>query len=178
LVKPRLSRHSLSAGLYAAAGGSAWAELHPGAIEFMGARETLVANEPRSHSIPSTLEMDITVTPQGIEGTIGGLARHLTREAAGLTLHSQLIGTWREETFGTVLVLSAEGIMRWPWMGIRQDVPLTPLPGRRALADLRHLVWRNRLCLCLCLCPCLWLDGEDTLHVTSHRARVMRFRQS
>ena len=161
---------NLPAGLYAAADGPAWAEIHPGAIEFMGARETLLASGSRVRSIPSTLEMDLSVTAGAIEGTIGGVARHLHRVPEGLALDPALAGTWREEVFGAELTIFGDGAARWPWMGsLGREVALTPLPGGRALADLRHLMWRHR--------PCVWLDAEGSLRVASHRARVLRFQR-
>ena len=161
----------LPAGLYAAADGPAWAEIHPGAIEFMGARETLLASGDQVRSIPSTLEMDLSVTTGAIEGTIGGVARRLRRVPDGLALDPALAGAWREEVFGAELTISGDGVARWPWMGsLGQEAALTPLPGKRALADLRHLMWRHR--------PCLWLDVEGGLRVASHRARVLRFQQA
>jgi len=160
----------LPAGLYAAADGPAWAEVHPGAIEFMGARETLLSSGSRFRSIPSTLEMDLSVSVGAIEGTIGGVARQLHRVPEGLALDPALAGMWREEVFGAELTISGDGAARWPWMGsLGREVALTPLPGRRALADLRHLMWRHR--------PCLWLDAEGSLRMASHRARVLRFRR-
>ncbi len=160
----------LPVGLHAAADGPAWTEIHPGSIEFMGARETLLASGSRVRSIPSTLEMDLSVTAGAIEGTFGGVARQLHRVPDGLALDPALAGTWREEVFGVELTISGDGMARWPWMGsLGQEVALTPLPGGRALADLPHLMWRHR--------PCIWLDAEGSLQVASHRARVLRFRR-
>ena len=160
----------LPPGLYAAADGPAWAEIHPGAIEFMGARETLLASGSRVRSIPSTLEMDLSVSVGAIEGTIGGVARHLHRVSDRLALDPALAGAWREEVFGAELTISGDGAARWPWMGsLGREVALTPLPGGRALADLQHLMWRHR--------PCIWLDAEGSLRVASHRARVLRFQR-
>ena len=160
----------LPAGLYAAADGPAWAEVHPGAIEFMGARETLLASGGRVRSIPSTLEMDLSVAAGAIEGTIGGVARRLRRVPDGLALDPALAGAWREEVFGAELTISGDGAARWPWMGsLGREVALTPLPGGRALADLQHLMWRHR--------PCIWLDADGSLRVASHRARVLRFQR-
>ncbi len=160
----------LPAGLYAAADGPTWAEIHPEAIEFMGARETLLASGSRVRSIPSTLEMDLSVSVGAIEGMIGGVVRHLHRVPYGLALDPALAGAWREEVFGAELTISGDGAARWPWMGsLGREVALTPLPGGRALADLRHLMWRHR--------PCVWLDAEGSLRVASHRARVLRFQR-
>lgn len=157
-------------GLYAEAEGPAWAELHPSAIEFMGAREGLLRAGSRVRSIPSTLEMDLAITEDGIEGMVGGVTRRLDRVQDGLRLDPALVGTWREEVFGVTLSIAADGTARWPWMGLGQDTPLQPLPGARALGDLRHLMWRHR--------PCLCLDGEGVLRVAGHRARVLRFRRA
>lgn len=161
----------LPPGLYAATDGPAWAEIHPGAIEFMGARETLLASGSRVRSIPSTLEMDLSVSVGAIKGTIGGVARQLHRVPDRLALDPALAGAWREEVFGAELTISGDGAARWPWMGsLGREVALTSLPGGRALADLRHLMWRHR--------PCLWLDAESSLRMASHRARVLRFQRA
>ncbi|HYZ61866.1 MAG TPA: serine hydrolase domain-containing protein [Acetobacteraceae bacterium] len=158
---------SLPPGLYAAEDGPDWAELHPDAIEFMGGRETLLADGDRFRSIPSTLEVSVRIDANAIEGTIGGVRRRLMRVPAGLTLDRRLAGSWRDTMFGSELLIRADGTARWPFAGgLGQEVALTPLPGPRALAAIPHLMWRHR--------PCLYLEG-DTLRVASHRARVLRF---
>lgn len=162
---------NLHVGLYAAESGPAWAEVHPQAIEFMGARETVMASSGRIRSIPSTLAMDLSIDPKAIEGRIGGVSRRLYRVPDGLVMDPAMAGSWREETFGVELTISAKGGVRWPWMGGQmQERPLTPLPGHRALADLPHLMWCHR--------PCLALNTDGSLLVSSHRARVLRFRRS
>lgn len=160
----------LPTGLYAAETGPAWAEMHPGAIEFMGALEKLLPNGNRFRAVPSTLELEVTVTPDTIDGAIGGVDRRLHRVPHGLALDPALIGSWQEESFGVSLTIEPNGTARWPWAGLGQNVTLTPLPGSRALADLQHMMWRHR--------PCLWLDETGILRVTGHRARVLRFRRA
>ncbi len=159
----------LPAGLYAAESGPAWAELLPGAIEFMGARETLLAaGDGRLRSIPSTLEINLRAADGALEGRIGGVQRRLLPVPEGLALAPELAGLWREPTFGVDLLIRPDGTARWPWMGgVGREIALTPLPGARALASLTHAMWRHR--------PCLWLHGDGTLRVASHRARVLRF---
>jgi hypothetical protein len=160
---------TLEPRLYAAEHGPAWAELHPDAIEFMGARETLLAGGPNYSSIPSTLEIDVRIGADAIEGAIGGVRHRLLAVPDGLTLDARLAGTWREASFGSELLIRPDGTARWPWAGgLGQEITLTPLPGARAIASIPHLMWRHR--------PCLILDG-DTLHIASHRARVLRYRR-
>ncbi len=158
-------------GLFAAEDGPAWAELSPGAIEFMGARETLLATgDGRLRSVPSALEVDLLVTPDAIAGRIGGVERRLARVPDGLALDPGLVGLWREEQFGVDLSINPDGSARWPWAGgVGRDVTLTPLPGARALASLTHAMWGHR--------PCLWLRPDGALQLASHRARVLRFRK-
>ncbi len=160
----------LEPGLYAAEHGPAWAELHPDAIEFMGARETLFAEAGSYRSFPSTLEMDVSIGPDAIEGTIGGVRRRLLAVPDGAPLDPRLAGVWRERTFGSELLIRPDGTARWPSAGgVGQEIALTPLPGVRAIASIPHLMWRHR--------PCLVLEG-DTLQVASHRARVLRYRRA
>ncbi len=159
----------LPTGLYAAESGPAWAELLPGAIEFMGGRETLVAaGDGRLRSIPSTLEISLRATGSALEGRIGGVHRRLLPVPERLVLAPELAGLWREATFGVDLLIRPDGTARWPWAGgVGREIPLTPLPGARALASLTHAMWRHR--------PCLWLHADGTLRIASHRARVLRF---
>ncbi len=167
---PMLAPDSPS-GLFVAEDGPAWAELSPGAIEFMGARETLLATDDgRLRSVPSALEIDLLATSDTLEGRIGGVERRLARVPEGLALDPRLVGLWREEQFGVELSINPDGSARWPWAGgVGRDVTLTPLPGARALAWLTHAMWRHR--------PCLWLRPDGTLQIASHRARVLRFRK-
>lgn len=159
----------LPIGLYAAKDGPAWAELLPGAIEFMGARETLVAaGDGSAHSIPSTLEIDVRRTGDALEGRIGGVHRRLLSVTERLALAPELAGLWRETMSGIDLLIRPDGTARWPWLGgAGREVVLTPLPGARALASLTHAMWRHR--------PCLWLHPDGTLRIASHRARILRF---
>ncbi len=163
---------NLPTGFYAAESGPAWAELLPGAVEFMGARETLVAaGDGTVRSVPSTLEISLRVTDGALEGRIGGVHRRLLRVPEGLALAPELAGRWRDAASGAELLIRPDGTARWPWMGgIGQETALTPLPGARALASLTHAMWRYR--------PCLWLHADGTLRVASHRARVLRFERS
>jgi hypothetical protein len=157
---------ALRPGLYAAADGPAWAELHPDAIEFMGARETLLPDGADYRSIPSTLEVSVSIGPDAIEGTIGGVRRRLLAVPSGLALDRSLPGTWRDTVFRSELLIRPDGTARWPWAGgLGREIALTPLPGRRAIAAIPHLMWKHR--------PCLTLEG-DTLRIASHRARVLR----
>ena len=157
----------LPTGLYAEETGPAWAELHQGAIEFMGGRETLVAAEDGAfRALPSTLEMSLRQEGNALEGRIGGVRRRLLPVPEGVPLDPSLVGTWRAPTFGAELVIRPEGTARWPG-NAAADIPLTPLPGGRALASLTHQMWRHR--------PCLVLQPNGALLVASHRARVLRF---
>ena len=160
----------LPAGLYAAADGPAWALLQPGAIEFMGGTETLIIAGDRARSFPSALEINVAITPDAINGRIGGVARTLHRVApddlADTPLDPALTGTWHEAGGSTELLIRADGTARWPGPGgLGTETTLTALPGPRAIATLQHLMWRHR--------PCLWLQ-DGTLHVASHRARTLR----
>jgi CubicO group peptidase (beta-lactamase class C family) len=159
----------LPSGLFAAEHGPAWAQMVPGAIEFMGGHEALVAaGADRVRSIPSTLDIDLCTAGGALDGHIGGVHRTLLSVPDGLVLDRSLIGTWREVNFGVELLIREDGTARWPWAGsVGRDIPLTPLPGARALAALTHAMWRHR--------PCLWLHTDGTLRVASHRARVLRF---
>lgn len=159
----------LPIGLYAAESGPAWAELLPGAIEFMGARETLVAAGDGSlRSMPSTLEVNLRATGGALEGRIGGVHHQLLPIPKRLPLAPELAGSWREAAFGVTLLIRPDGTARWPWAGgVGREIALTPLPGARALASLAHAMWRHR--------PCLWLHPDGTLRIASHRARVLRF---
>ena len=157
----------LAPGLFAAADGPDWAELHDGAIEFMGAREALLAEDGRLRSIPSTLAVDVVYDGETLTGRIGGVPRTLHRVPAGTLLDPALCGVWREPGAATVLLIRPDGTARWPWPGAAcLETTLTPLPGARALASLPHLMWRHR--------PCLWLQPDGTLRVASHRARILR----
>lgn len=163
----------LPVGLFAAEEGPFWAEVLPGAIEYMGARETLAdasAEDGRGccRSLPSTLEISLdVVADDSLEGRFGGVRRRLLRVPDGLALDHRLAGLWRDDLSGAELLIRPDGTARWPWAGgLGREVSLTPLPGARALAPLTHLMWRQR--------PCLWLHGDGTLRVASHRARVLR----
>ncbi len=159
---------SVPTGLYAAADGPAWAESMPGALVFMGGAETLLPTATGHRSVPSTLEMEVTIAPDAINGRIGGPVRALHRVPDGITLDPALVGTWREPEGGAVLRIHKDGTATWPWLvGIEQTVPLTPLPGARAIASLQHLMWRHR--------PSLVLQPNGTLLIASHRARVHHF---
>ena len=159
----------LPAGLYAEAAGPAWAEMAGDAMAFMGAGETMIAAPDGHHrSIPSTLEIDVHVTAEAVQGRIGGVQRNLLRVPDGLALDPTLAGLWQEPASGAALLIRPDGSARWPGMGgIGQEVELTPLPGQRALATLKHAMWQHR--------PCLVLQPDGTLLVASHRARVLRF---
>ena len=157
----------LRPGLFAAPEGPVWAELHPDAIEFMGARERLFWDRGDYRSVPGTLEMTFLLEHEAIEGRFGGVGRRLTRVPAGLALDKSLVGTWREPAFGAEIVIREDGTARFPLgVSLGRETTLTPLPGPRALATLPHLMWKHR--------PCLWRDGE-TLRLASHRARVLNF---
>jgi len=170
LREPAPQPAALPPGLYAAEHGPAWAELHPDAIEFMGGRETLLADGDRYRSIPSTLEISVQIGGGVIEGTVGGVARQLRAVPDGLALDPRLVGLWRDTVFGSELLIRPDGTARWPWAdGVGQEVALTPLPGPRALAALPHLMWRHR--------PCLFLE-DGALRIASHRARVLTLRRA
>ena len=154
-------------GLYAEETGPAWAEMHPGAIEFMGGRETLAAAEDGTfRSLPSTLEVSLRQHGGALEGCIGGVRRRLLPVPGGLSVDPDLVGAWRAPAFGAELVIRPDGTALWPGR-IAVDGPLTPLPGARALASLTHQMWRHR--------PCLALQPDGALLVASHRARVLRY---
>ena len=171
LNQPLPAPADLPSGLYAEAEGPAWAEITPGAISFMGGHEALLATpDGAARSIPSTLEINLHLVGKALEGRIGGVPRRLLPVPDGLALNPALIGHWREPTLNVDLLIRPDGTARWPWAGsIGRETTLTPLPGPRALASLTHGMWRHR--------PCLSLAPDGSLHIASHRARVLRFKK-
>lgn len=157
-------------GLFAAETGPFWAELTPGAISVMGGHERLVSNGAGGmRSLPAYLDIDLARPGHDIlEGMIGGVRRRLHRVPAGTMLDAGLIGHWRERGLGIDIQIRADGTAVMPWSGAMSvESVLTPLPGRRALAELAHGPWRHR--------PCLWLQPDGNLRLASHRARVLHF---
>lgn len=157
-------------GLYATREGPFWAEVTPGAINFMGGSERLLDGDDGTlRSLPSTLEIKLTQTaPATLEGTIGGVLRKLEKVPAGTKLDEKLVGAWRERVFGTDLVIRADGTARMPWAGdTGLDCALTPLPGGRALASHQHGPWLYR--------PCLTLQDDGSLRLSGPRARILHF---
>lgn len=167
LREPFPAAPTLQGGLYAADTGPFWAALHPDAIEFMGSRETLLADGGFHRSVPGALEVGFRLEGEVIDGRFGGVTRRLRRVPDGQPLDASLVGTWRETTFGAALLIRADGTARWPFAGgLGQEITLTPLPGARAIAAVPHGPGTHR--------SCLWLDG-DRLNVASHRSRVLSY---
>ncbi|WP_419896146.1 serine hydrolase domain-containing protein [Roseomonas sp. USHLN139] len=162
---------ALTPGLYAEAEGPFWAELGPDSISVMGGFERLLqGRDGMLRSIPAYL--DIALQAQGdtrLEGRIGGVARRLEKMPAGTPLDPRLVGVWEEPDYGSRIEIRADGTARMPGPGgLGAESRLTPLPGGRALADLKHGPWRHR--------PCLWLQADGSLRLASHRSRVLHFR--
>jgi CubicO group peptidase (beta-lactamase class C family) len=161
---------NLPTGLFATAEGPFWAELTAESMSFMGGFETLVASaDGGAQTLPAYLDASLQPQADGsLQARIGGAARHLLLVPAGLALDAGFIGRWRNPRFGAVLTIRPDGSATWPWAGgVGAETRLTPLPGRRALADLPHGPWRHR--------PCLSLAPDGSLRVASHRARVLQF---
>lgn len=157
-------------GLFVAERGPFWAELTPGAISFMGGYERLFAHGATGmRSLPAYVGIDLARLGDDIlEGTIGGVPRRLQRVDPETALEEDLIGHWRERQSGSEIRVRADGTALMPWAGaIGVESVLTPLPGRRALADLVHGPWRHR--------PCFWLQPDGSLRLASHRARILQF---
>ncbi|WP_235035512.1 serine hydrolase [Roseomonas sp. 18066] len=161
---------ALAPGIYAEAEGPFWAELGADSISVMGGFERLMQGADGGlRSIPAYL--DISVRAQSdtvLEGRIGGVARRLEKVPENVALDPRLVGLWEEPDFGARIEIRADGTARMPWLGaLGAETSLTPLPGGRALADLKHGPWRHR--------PCLWLQADGSLRLASHRARVLHF---
>jgi CubicO group peptidase (beta-lactamase class C family) len=157
-------------GLFAAEQGPFWAELSHGALNFMGAYESLIAGDDGEFvSLPAYLDMRFRQDgPDAIEGRFGGVARRLVRVAPTLSLDPALAGRWRARDTGHVIALDEDGTARMPLAGTSGVVaPLTPLPGGRALVEFGHGPWRHR--------PCLWLRPDGSLLLASHRSRILVF---
>lgn len=155
-------------GLFVADVGPFFAEITGDAISFMGGHERLIDDGAGGlRSIPAYLDMHFDhVGDDEIGGTIGGVRRRLKRVQGGLKLEPVLIGRWQDRTFGTVVTINPDKTVRFDAGGpLGMPCDLTPLPGGRALADLKHGPWRHR--------PCLWLDPDGKLRVASHRSRVL-----
>lgn len=160
----------LPAGLFAAEDGPAWAEIGTDAISFMGGDERLVeAGDGSLRSLPAYLDVRLQVPDADtLEGLIGGVRRRLVRVRPGLALDPRLVGHWRERWSGTEITIRADGVAELPWaLPGRTETALTPLPGARALADLRHGPWRHR--------PCFGLQPDGSLRLASHRARILHY---
>jgi CubicO group peptidase (beta-lactamase class C family) len=159
-------------GLYAAEDGPFWAEFAAGAISVMGGYEKLVSDgDGGLRSLPAYLDIALKPDPDGtFNGRIGGVARRLLPVPAETKLDERLVGRWCDERLGVEITISADGTASWPWAGtIGLTTPLTPLPGGRALADLKHGPWRHR--------PCLWLQPDGSLRLASHRSRILHFQR-
>ncbi|CAN7655304.1 serine hydrolase domain-containing protein [Bosea sp. LjRoot237] len=158
------------AGLYATEDGPFWAEFAGGAISFMGGYEKLVSDgDGGMRSLPAYLEVGLKTEADGaLAGTIGGVARRLVPVPADTMLDERLVGRWRDNRLSVEITIGADGTASWPWAGtIGHETRLTPLPGGRALADLKHGPWRHR--------PCLWLQPDGSLRLASHRSRILHF---
>ena len=168
-VAPPEPASGLPAGLYAAADGPAWAELHDNAVEFMGARESLFGPHTALRSFPGALEIGATLRDGRLRGRFGGVERVLDPVPPDAVLDRALVGSWAEPGGGR-LVIGADGSARFPWVDERGCAAvLTPLPGARAVASMLHGPWRHR--------PCLVLEPDGRLLVASHRARVVRMKR-
>lgn len=157
-------------GLYATDDGPFWAEFAGGAISFMGGYEKLVSdNEGGMRSVPAYLDVRLKEETDGaLTGRIGGVSRRLLPVPAETALDERLVGRWRDARLGVEITIRADGTATWPWAGaIGRETRLTPLPGGRALADLKHGPWRHR--------PCLWLQPDGSLRLASHRSRILHF---
>ncbi|MDR6872568.1 CubicO group peptidase (beta-lactamase class C family) [Bosea sp. BE125] len=157
-------------GLFATESGPFWAELAPDSISFMGGYERLVSDGDNGlRSLPAYLDIRLRQTgADTLEGTIGGVRRRLVRVPAETALDPGLPGRWRERIFGAEILIRPDGTAVMPWTGDAGiETVLTALPGGRALADLSHGPWRHR--------PCLCLQVDGSLHLASHRARVLQF---
>ena len=159
----------LPAGLYAAQEGPFWAELGSDYLGFMGGHERLYADGSGGwRALPAYTDVAVRIDREIIEGRIGGAARRLLRVPEGLDLDPALVGRWRERSFGSEIVVEADGLARFPLAGVlAATTRLTSLPGRRALADFVHGPWRHR--------PCLVLQDDGTLRLASARARVLHY---
>lgn len=161
---------NVPAGLYAAEDGPFWAEFAGGAISFMGGYEKLVSDgEGGLRSLPAYLEVGLKAEADGaLAGRIGGVARRLLPVPADTKLDERLVGRWRDDKLGIEITIRPDGTASWPWAGtIGLETQLTPLPGGRALADLKHGPWRHR--------PCLWLQPGGSLRLAGHRSRILHF---
>lgn len=161
---------SVPTGLYAAEDGPFWAEFAGGAISVMGGYEKLVSDgDGGLRSLPAYLDIALKAEADGaFSGRIGGVSRRLLPVPADTTLDERLVGRWRDERLGVEITIRADGTASWPWAGtIGLETRLTPLPGGRALADLKHGPWRHR--------PCLWLQADGSLRLASHRSRILHF---
>ena len=157
-------------GLFAEPDGPFWAEMTPGAINFMGGYERLVADGTDAlRSLPAYLDVRLKQADSDtLEGAIGGVQRRLLRVPADTKLDSRLAGLWLERVFGTEIELRADSTARMAWVGDAGiESTLTPLPGGRALADLSHGPWRYR--------PCLALQSDGSLRLSGPRARILHF---
>ncbi|WP_106409314.1 serine hydrolase domain-containing protein [Teichococcus deserti] len=162
---------ALAPGLYAEAEGPFWAELGADSISVMGGFERLMQGADGGlRSIPSYLDIFLNAQSDTVlEGRIGGVARRLEKVPGQTPLDPRLIGRWQEPDFGGVIEIRTDGTARMPWPGgLGAETRLTPLPGGRALAELKHGPWRHR--------PCLWLQADGSLRLASHRSRVLHFR--
>lgn len=160
-------------GIFAAENGPFWAELDGSSISFMGGYERLIeVGRGGARSIPAYLDIRLDeVSEAAIGGMIGGVRRRLVHVPDGLTLDASLVGRWREQRYGVTYEIRPDGSISWPWASpIGSTSRLTPLPGRRALADLQHGAWRHR--------PCLWLARDGTLRIASHRSRTLALERS
>jgi len=161
---------SAPSGLYAAEDGPFWAEFAGGAISVMGGYEKLVSDgDGGLRSLPAYLDIALNAEADGaLTGKIGGVSRRLLPVPPDTTLDKRLVGRWRDGRLGVEITIRADGTASWPWAGtIGLETPLTPLPGGRALADLKHGPWRHR--------PCLWLQPDGSLRLASHRSRILHF---
>jgi CubicO group peptidase (beta-lactamase class C family) len=160
----------LPAGLYAAAEGPAWAEVEGEAITFMGVGDRLFIEADGARTLPAYLEASLRTAPDGaLEGVVGGVQRRLLPVPEGQKLDPALVGLWRNDDFGVSLTVGPDGTAILPGVHPREVCALRPLPGGRAVAERRHGPWRVR--------PLLWLQGDGSLRLVSHRSRVLVFRR-
>lgn len=161
---------TIPTGLYATEEGPFWAEFAGGAISFMGGYEKLVSDgDGGLRSLPAYLEVGLKADADGaLTGRIGGVPRRLLPVPADTKLDERLVGRWRDNRLGVEITIGTDGTASWPWAAtIGHETRLTPLPGGRALADLKHGPWRHR--------PCLWLQPDGSLRLAGHRSRILHF---
>jgi CubicO group peptidase (beta-lactamase class C family) len=158
---------SLPEGLYAEPGTGHWLEVTGQTASFLGAAEALYQDGEWAVSLSAHNPMRLRAAEGGIEGEIGHVARHFRPVRAAEPVPAVVQGHWRCPAFHAGFDIEGDGL----FSGIgpaRLRASLRPLGEGRLLATMAHGPWTKQFSLRF---------EQETVALTSHRSRVLRFRR-